>query len=200
VKIKKGLKFGVELLNSLSANSGTFQNQFDFTFGAFTGLKLSSDQTSTILLRIEGNIINLKYFNVGNRYYKIVGKSDPNWNGLNYAVYDEKFSHKVLELAIFPEYSIILDEKTSLELFAGPSIGIGNKKVELKKLDKNSLTDYPYVDYNAGYVLPFSLNIGASLYYHIIVFELRFRNIIFLGAGGGKSNLNNVYAQIGLAL
>ena len=199
VKIKKGFKFGVELLNSLSANTGSFQNSFGSTFGAFTSIKLSSNQTSAILLRIEANSTKLKYYNAGNKHYKVVGEPDPNWNGLNYAVFDEKFSHRVLELGLIPEYSFTLNEKTSLELFVGPSIGIGNRKVATKRLDNNLLTDYPYVDYNEGYVLPISLNMGVSLYYQIIVFELRIRETSFLLGGGGKSNLINVYAQIGLA-
>lgn len=199
VKIKKGIKFGVELLNSFSTKTESFQNSLGYTFGVFTAIKLSTSQTSAILLRVEVNNTKLQYFNAENKFFRITGPNDPNWNGLNYAVFDEKFTHNVFELGLIPEYYLILNERTSLDLFVGPSIGIGTRNVETKQLDKNQLTDYPYDDYNAGFILPFSLNIGASLYFQKIVLELRFRNTIFLNGGGGKSNLNNLYAQIGLA-
>jgi hypothetical protein len=90
VRVKKGFKFGLELLDSFSNNTGSFNISFGYTFGVFTGIKVYSFQSNAIILRVEANYFHLQNFNPDSKKYYVVDESDPNWNGLPYAVFDEK--------------------------------------------------------------------------------------------------------------
>jgi hypothetical protein len=200
VRVKKGFKFGLELLNSFTANTGSFSNSFGYTFGAFTGIKIYSFQSNAIILRLEVNYFHLQNFNPDNKKYYVVDESDPNWNGLSYAVFDEKWTYNIIEFGIIPDYHMQLGEKTKLEIFFGPSFGVGNKNMALKKLDSNKLISDPYDEATMGFIGSACLNLGASIYYYPFVLDIRYRNTSLSGSSSGReSSFDNLYIQAGLA-
>ena len=200
VKIKKGFKFGVELLDVFTTNTGSFNRSIGYTFGAFTGIKIYSFQTNAIILRVEANYFHLQNFNTDSKKYYVVDENDPNWNGLPYAVFDEKWTYNIIELGIIPEYHMQLGEKTSLEIFFGPSFGIGNKNMAIKKLDSNKLISDPYDEATMGFIGSACLNLGISFYYYPYVLDFRYRYTSLSGSSlSSQTNFDNIYAQVGLA-
>ena len=197
--IKKGFKFGLELKDYLTENTGSFNKSFGFTFGGFTAIKLYSFSKSDLLLRTEFNFVKLQYHNPGNKIYTTIDTLDVNWNERDYVVNDEKFMFKIIELGLIPEYQIQLNEKTFLEFFLGPSIGIGMADFDTKQLDHNHLTTGIYEDFEMMLVYPTSLNFGVSLYYNQMVFDVRYR-YTKLNNYSRKPDFTNVYAQIGITL
>lgn len=191
--IKKGLKFGIELQNYLSQNTGAFPKSFDYFFSLFTGIKLYSSPEGSILLRVEANYVQSKYFKLGRHMSGVVDTSDVNWNGLNYSVFDEKHWLRIIELGLIPEYHLQLAEKVFLELFLGPSIGFGGEGFDINQLDKNTFYNDLYDMTTRSLSAPISLNLGISLYYLYFAFDIRYR---YTDAG---TEYNNVYFQAGLA-
>ena len=197
--IKKGFKFGLELKDYLTENTGSFNKSFGFTFGGFTAIKLHSFSKSDLLLRTELSFVKLQYHNPGNKVYTIIDTLDLNWNGRDYVVNDEKFMFKIIELGLIPEYQIQLKEKIFLEIFLGPSMGIGMADFDTKQLDNNQITGEPYGDFEMPFFHPTSLNFGLSLYYDQIVFDVRYR-YTKLNNYSRRPDLTNVYVQIGITL
>lgn len=197
-KIKKGIKIGAELLNSLTANTGTFNNTVGYTFGLFTGINIHSQGNNSIIIKLELNYVNIQYFNADDKFYR-VDKGRPEWNGEEYSVFDEHFQFGLLEIGFIPEYSFTVNENSRMGVFFGPSIGLGSRRVVLKKKDNVPLTSYPYFDYNMGFVMPISLNLGVTYYYSVFVLDVRFR-YSYLTGSSGISDVTNLYAQVGFAL
>ncbi len=197
--IKKGFKFGMELGNILSTNTGSFSKSFDYTLGIFTGINIYSYSKEAIILRLEANYIRLQYFNPGRKINYIVNTFDENWNGFDYAVFDEKYWFNIIELGLIPEYHLQLNEKISMELFLGPSFGIGNKGVEVKQLDNNPLNGDPHDEYGMDFISTISMNLGVSFYYSPIMIGIRYRYINLNKYSSLKTNFHNVYTQIGIA-
>lgn len=202
VRVKKGFKFGLELLDSFSNNTRSFNNSFGYSFGAFTGIKIYSFQSNAIILRLEANYLHLQNFNPGNKYYNVdINENDPNWNGLPYLMFDEKWTYNIIELGIIPEYQLQLGEKTILEIFFGPSFGIGNQDLAFKQLDNNTIiSGSPYDEATMGFIGSACLNLGGSIYYYPFVLDNRYRNTSLSGSSSGReSSFDNLYIQAGLA-
>lgn len=197
--IKKGFKIGLEVKDYLTENTGSFNKSFGFTFGGFTAIKLYSFSKSDLLLRTELNFVKLQYHNPGNKIYTAMDTLDVNWNGLNYLVIDEKHWFNTFELGLIPEYQLQLNENISLELFLGPSLGIGTANSDSKQSDHNH--SIFGVESGGGFslVYPTSLNFGLSLYFNQIVFDVRYR-YTKLNNYSRKTDFTNVYAQIGITL
>jgi hypothetical protein len=103
-------------------------------------------------------------------------------------------------VGIIPEYQLQLGENTILEIFFGPSFGVGNKNMALKKLDSNKLISDPYDEATMGFVGSACLNLGASIYYYPFVLDIRYRNTSLSGSSSGRgSSFDNLYIQAGLA-
>lgn len=197
--IKIGEIYGIELRNSFSNNTGSFSKSLDYTFGLYTGINLYSFYQSAILLRLEADYTKLHYYNPGRKINYVVNTSAANWNGLDYAVFDEKYMFNFITLDLLPEYHLQLSKKTSIELFVGPSVGIGATDVNYKQLDKNSLISDPYDEYGMIPVTTFNMTVGISFYYYLIVFDVRYRYVSFAKNSSIKTNFNNVYTQVGIA-
>ena len=152
---------------------------------------------SSIIIKVELNYVKIHYFKADDKFYK-VDKTRPEWNGQEYSVFDYHFQFGFLEIGFMPEYSFAMNENSRLGIFFGPSIGVGSKNLVVKKKDNVPLRDYPHFDYNMGFVMPISLNIGATYYNHVFVFDVRFRYTHLTGSS--MSDATNLYAQVGFAL
>lgn len=199
-QIKKGFKFGPELLTSLSEETGSFNRSFGYSFGAFTAIKLKSFDCSAILLRTELNFTRFQYHNLSSKRYG-VAKNALGWNGLDYAVFEEKVWFNTLELCLLPEFQTQLNEEILFEVFLGPSLGIGGKDYVTKQLDNNKFLTDPYDEFGGmgGFTLSPSLNLGVSIYYSLVMLNINYRFTIFFDAVDDKKDFNNLFIQIGFA-
>ena len=199
VQVKKGFQFGPELFTSLSEETGSFNRSFGYSFGAFTAIKLKSLDNSSILLRTELNFTRFQYHNPSSKHYG-VDKSAEGWNGLDYGVFDEKVWFNTVELCLLPEFQTQLNEDILLEFFLGLSLGIGGKDYITKQLDNNKFSTDPYDEFGGmgGFTLSPSLNLGFSIYYSLIVFNLNYRYTTFFDSSD-KNDFNNLFTQIGFA-
>lgn len=197
-KMQKGFKFGTEILHSLSANAGSFDYSPGFTIGAFTGINIHSGPSGSWLIKLELNYVRIQHYNVDDKFYG-VDKNSSEWNGQDYSLFDEYFKFNFIEFGFIPEYSLKMSQNSGLGIFLGPSFGLGSRKLTLKKKDSNPVTSTPYFDYNMGFALPISVNLGVSYYYNILVFDVRFR-YSYLTGSSGLTDLTNLYVQFGFVL
>lgn len=189
--IKKGFKFGIELKNSLTEKTGSFNKTFGFAFGVFTGIHIYSYKGNAFLLKTELNFIMLQHYNPGQVYF--------NWADSNYAVIDEKYTFGIIEFALLPTYHRNIDKNISFDIFLGPSIGVGKKGIDTKKQNSNKLNYDPYDEYTMGFVQPISFNFGISFYYKPMVLDVRYK-YDYLNGFSKFNDLTNLYLQIGIAL
>lgn len=197
-QVKKGFKFGPELLTTLSEQTGSFSRSFGFTFGAFTAIKLKSFDDNGILLRTELNFAKFQYHNPGSRRYG-VNEYAEGWNGLDYGIFDEKVWFNTIEFCLFPEFQTQVNENFLLEVFLGPSIGIGGKDYILKQLDNNKFSTDPYDEFGGmGFIFSPTFNLGVSVYYSFFVLDVKYRYTTFFNSGD-KNDFNNLYTQVGFA-
>ena len=49
---KKGFKFGIELKNYLTEETGSFDKSFEFTFGGFTGINIHFFPNGSLLIKL----------------------------------------------------------------------------------------------------------------------------------------------------
>jgi hypothetical protein len=197
-QVKKGFKFGPELLTSLAEETGSFSRSFGYSFGVFTAIKLKTYENSSLLLRTELNFTRFQYHNPASKHYG-VNKSAEGWNGLDYAVIDEKVWFRTFEFGLFPEYQFAVDKDILIEIFLGPSIGIGGKEFSTKQLDNNKFITDPYDEFTMGFILSPSLNLGFSIYYSLVVLNINYRYTNFFISSNDKIEFNNLFAQIGFA-
>ena len=196
--IKKGFKIGIELKNSITEETGTFNKVFDYTFGGFTAINIYSFSNGSLLFKVELNYQKIHYFE--RTKYTRIDTTDINWNGLHYTVADEKFSFGVIELGIIPAYHMQINEITSFDFFIGPSFGIGNRELEINWLDKNRITYDPFDEYTWGYSGYLSMSLGMSFYYKPIIIDIRYKDGKIMSNSERRHNLSNIYFQFGIAL
>lgn len=199
-QVKKGFKFGPELLTSLAEETGSFSRSFGYSFGVFTAIKLKTYESSSLLLRTELNFTRFQYHNPASKHYG-VNTSAEGWNGLEYGVFEEKVWFNTIELCLLPEFQTQLNDDIILELFLGPSMGIGGKDYTIKQLDNNKFSTDPYDEFGGmgGFTFSPSLNFGFSIYYSLVVLNINYRYTTFFISGADKNDFNNLFTQIGFA-
>lgn len=190
--IKKGIKGGVELYNSLTEETGTFDRSFGFMFGIYTGINLKSYQTSSLLLKSEINIVNLQYHNPNSiKYLNHSFPSEP-----QYTTYDELFGFFTVELGFIPAYQYRINQDFLIEFYTGPSVGIGSKSLSTKHLDSLQLDHDPWDEYTMGPLFSANLNVGTNLFYKNLLIDFKYRYTTLEGAR--KSEHSNFYILLGV--
>lgn len=186
--IKKGFKLGPELGRSLTENTGSFKRSLGFFGGVFTAIHLYEiDNSTSIILKTELNALQLQYYKVNEKHL--------NWDQVE-ALFDVKYSFTFFEIGFIPAYQLKLNDDYLLEIFLGPSSGIGTAGLDLVHLNNVEIYD-PWDEYTDGFNLNFDLNAGITFYYQALLLDLRY-SLTSIVDNRKHDKLNNIYLLIGV--
>ncbi len=196
--VKKGIKIGIDVANIFTKPPSSFNRTYDYMIGAFTEIHICSFEQGSIFIRTELNYERVHYYHQS-KYTYGVDTIYNNWNGLNYALIDEDFSFHIIEIALLPTYRMKVNKRTSIEFYIGGSLGVGDKKLKIKYIGQNRLMFDPYDEYEDGLGGETCINVGCSLYYSPLVFEVKYKNSNVQSASYSE-NVNKLYFQFGIAI
>jgi hypothetical protein len=197
-KAKAAFKVGIELKDFITAETGSFTKYPSFTIGLMGKFNLLKFSKWAIQLNTE---IGFSHFLIYTPNVKIYGvdKNDPNWNGQDYALLDEKFTFNLIELSFFPSFNYELSNDLVIELYCGPFVGYGDTFVDYNHLDSNKLA-YPFLySYSENTALPYGLNAGVATYLNNVLIDLRYK-YTYLDIYPLDGGYHNIYLQVGICI
>lgn len=193
-EVKHGFKVGVEFANYLSSESGSLNKVPGISAGLYTEIMLRQRANSALQLAMELNYVKLLKYYPNDR---ILSRTN---YGLYEYVYDKRYELSFFEIVLAPQLLFSVGENMSIGIYAGPSIGFGSEWLTPELISRTMVDSVRYYDpfgygpYGEANMndlrTPITLNIGASVFYEFLMFDLRSRFNDYYG----------VFLQVGLAL
>jgi hypothetical protein len=110
---------------------------------------------------------------------------------------------------VLPEYVYTFSKDLSVGLYGGVSIGFGTEQLSVNERSQTlidstyrlSSDDPLYEDYNIGsFRVPYSVNIGSSIYYKWLMIDVRYRYTDINNLYSSVQEFHNVSFQVGVVL
>ncbi|OGU27534.1 MAG: hypothetical protein A2X66_04410 [Ignavibacteria bacterium GWA2_54_16] len=199
-KTKAGVKFGLELGEYLSKQSGSFQKRPGYTVGLFTGIGVLADAKRSLSLGLELNFVKLIHYRPG---HEILSSYD---NTLYRFILDQNFEVASVEAGLVPTLSFSINQQMSISVYVGPSFGIGKLSFRSQEISRAVVDSayHPsfegvYGAYSNGLNTLTCFNMGVSWWCRDFLIDMRYK-YSHIGERGEINDFENFYLHVGLTL